>query len=227
MKKIILPLSIILLLSSCSKTLYHGYYGFQLNEVEQEGNTLMDTTSYALHYKDSILEIKWAIFPKSAYFTLSNLSKSNFQILWDQAAFVNEYGQSKKIFHNGVQLIDASRPHAPSTVVSGTSINKWISSSENIIYLPPNSQTDGHWLVENIYIDPQGKVQSEVADKTKSGLGKQIIFTIPISQNGKTYAYNFHFHADSYVVKREQEYAPGRTKVLFFFLLTGILLVVR
>jgi hypothetical protein len=69
-------------------------------------------------------------------FSLQNKSAEPILIIWDESAFIDASGQSSRIIHSGVRLIERDAPQAPSIVVPGTSLSDSAIPSSNIYFIP-------------------------------------------------------------------------------------------
>jgi hypothetical protein len=60
--------------------------------------------------EDHLMRIIWAGPDDQLGFNLLNKSGSPVRILWDDAAYVDITGQSRRVIHSGVKLVDRNSP---------------------------------------------------------------------------------------------------------------------
>lgn len=84
--------------------------------------------------EDQLLRITWAGPDDQLGFELLNKSDSPVKILWDDAAYVDITGQSRKVIHSGVKLADRHSPQAPSVIPSKGRLNDIVYPSDHISY---------------------------------------------------------------------------------------------
>jgi len=68
-------------------------------------------------------------------FTIRNTGKKPISIIWDESTLIDPRGQSQRIIHSRVRLIDKdTATQTPSVVAPGSSISDFVSPTANIFY---------------------------------------------------------------------------------------------
>lgn len=191
--KITIVSLVVLFVSSCTQYKYSMDYHFNVDQVEVNGVSQIDSVNSSLYFKDSVLEVAWTVSEKQLVMDLKNVSDKSFQILWDEAAIVDEKGESKKVLHLGVYPKDANQPQAPTTVVNGSFLHEVISSSSNVSPIVVNTRYNGgSEYYESIYVVNKGKSVEKLQAKAKSELGNFIGVSLPIKIDGSVKVYTFY-----------------------------------
>jgi hypothetical protein len=84
--------------------------------------------------EDNLMRIIWAGPDNQLAFDLLNKSDSPVKILWDNAAYVDISGQSRRVIHRGVKLVDRNSPQAPSVISSKDRLNDIVYPSDHVSY---------------------------------------------------------------------------------------------
>src|SRR5215212_7503478 len=107
MKKILLPLLLLLLSITCfsqKKDKRKGSYSAYLSSVEVTNSVSLGSVDTLLSsYEDSIIKIDWDFAVSQFGFDLKNKSEKTLKITWDDAAFISLSNESSKIFHEGIK----------------------------------------------------------------------------------------------------------------------------
>jgi hypothetical protein len=151
--------------------------GSEKREIQVEGTSN--------HFEDDTVAIDWTLDSTRVLgrertsglsFVLRNKTDSPVRILWDEAAYVDENGNSDRVTHQGVKFISRDQPMPPSVVVQGGKLSDTIIPSSNVQYTPGKY---GGWSEGSV-------VAGDVA-------GKTIRVLLPIEGQGKRTDYTFNF----------------------------------
>ncbi len=168
------------------------------NAKEKYGETKIVTTSEndisKYTYEDDFISIVWYISRKQLNFVLTNKSGFSIKLPWDEMAYVNERGQSMRVIHQGVKLIDRNSSQAPTVVAKNASLDDLLIPSDNIYYV---SGKYGGWEEKNLF--PSYSSQEEA--NNSPALGKTVRVVFPIIIQDVTNEYIFEFSVDSVSVK--------------------------
>jgi hypothetical protein len=104
MKSVILVVVAISLLAGCATTAYKREY------------IPVETNDY--RFEDSNIKFSYtpASFESNIPITFENKSSKPISIIWDETVFINPMGQSEKIFHDQMKIIDRGLAIPPSLV---------------------------------------------------------------------------------------------------------------
>jgi hypothetical protein len=138
--------------------------------------------------EDHLMRIIWAGPDDRLGFDLLNKSDGPVKILWDDAAYVDITGQSRRVIHSGVKLVERNSPQAPSVIPSKGRLNDIVYPSDHISYYGNWSQRPMFPCLREGYActDPDRKL---VAAHT--GLDYRVL--LPVEVGKETYPYTFVF----------------------------------
>lgn len=85
-------------------------------------------------FSDELIDVLWLADSEGISFDLKNKTDHSIKIAWDEAAFVDTGGQSHRVIHTGVRLMDKGAPQAPSVVVRGGRLSDRIVPADNIYF---------------------------------------------------------------------------------------------
>lgn len=138
--------------------------------------------------EDQLMRIIWAGPDDQLGFDLLNKSHSPVKILWDDAAYVDITGQSRKVIHSGVNLADRNSPQAPSVIASKGRLNDIVYPSDHVSYYGNWSQRPMFPCLREGYActDPDRRL---VAAHT--GLDYRVL--LPVEVDKEKYPYIFVF----------------------------------
>jgi len=181
---------------------YIAQYDVSLIEVQRPASaqarfgdmkiTSPDLTKSLLIAEDQLMRIIWSGPDAQLGFALLNKSESPMKILWDEAAFVDITGQSKRVIHNGVKLTDRNSPQTPSVITSQGKLNDMVYPSDNVSF---SSGQYGGWSQMPMFpCTREGYVCSDLNRKlvtVHTGLDYRIL--LPVEVNKESYPYTFVF----------------------------------
>lgn len=198
MKKIVF-LFCLMLLCSCFSNLYTGRYQISLTEVmrpsdnsNQYGQLKVSESDGKYTYSDDILDIVWSIGYTQLDFALTNKSMYNMQIVWDEAIYVDQTGQSGKIMHAGIRYTDKGQPMANTSVAASSTLSDCIIPVSSVRY----GQYTG-WFQANL-LPSFHKEKQVVLDTANSLIGSYIRVVMPIMIQGVKNEYTFVFKVNGF-----------------------------
>lgn len=205
-------LSLCLLLTlffGCSASVKHYLqYDIVLEGVErpsEENEQLREQTictteeyGYTYMFEDEMIKILWLPFPTELRFLLENKTNDSIKIIWNEASYVCEKGESHRVLHTDVKVIDRFDLQVASVVEQKGVIEDFVYPADYVSYsrddwaerpfmgagwtersLLPHTQKDG---------DPQ-----EFLNKAKSYIGKEVHVSLPIKLDDVVNKYLFIF----------------------------------
>jgi len=185
MKRILLLLIILNGLQSCVTTQPTQRFSPILESVEYEGEGVYGWLSF----QDSIIQIKWNYTITAFEFTLLNKTNKSLKVIWEEASYIDENGQSNRIFHKGVKYIDRSQSQPSTTIIRGTILSDLITPVDKVSYI---SGTYGGWVTKPLFNVNSWSTSGskELEDKIR---GKTVSILLPIAFEGRTREYIFNF----------------------------------
>jgi len=213
MKKFILNLLTVLLAFSLSGYITsYAQYDIGLESVEVPKNRKQTfgkqvivkseekgKTKYT--FEDDIIKTTWFVTSSNIYFDLKNKTDHLIKIIWDEAVFVDQNGESHSVMHSGTKYIDRNNPKSPTTIVRNGKISDIVFPSDYVYY---QSGKYGGWreldLIKNYYTtnDPEG--DTLVQELAKKEINKTIQVLLPIKIENITNEYIFVFKVKNFKV---------------------------
>lgn len=139
--------------------------------------------------------------PSQAGMTLSVANKldHSIKVLWDDSAFVNHRGQSMRVIHEGVRLMDKEKAQVPSIVPMHSTFSDSFGPADSYDYV--SFGNNGHWEHEDLF--PSFPDDNYVMqEKLSTWKGKPFQTLIAIEINGTKVEYQFGYHiADAMFVR--------------------------
>lgn len=161
----------------------------KISATEEEGYTHM--------FEDEMIRILWRPSPVEMSFLLENKTDNSIRIIWNEAAYVSEKGESYRVIHTGVKYVDRDRPHVPSVVKEKGMLKDFVYPADYVSY------TRDEWVERPLYV---GWVEKPLLPYTQKGgdsqkllnsaqgyLGKTLQVLLPIQFKNVTYNYVFTF----------------------------------
>ncbi|MCB0272644.1 MAG: hypothetical protein KDD46_06500 [Bdellovibrionales bacterium] len=201
-----------IILVSCAGKGYLASYNFSLSEVHQ--NSKIDTAVNRdyfknYNYEDSIINIYWDPSPHEFAFTLTNKTNSSIQIIWDKCVIVDEDGQSHRIMHRGVKIIDRNESQPITVVAPQGKVSDFVVPTDHAYFTtyPIKGEYMG-WNQAPIlpvrdkrkakisFKKPEEVSESHFYNEVKSKEGKAIRVILPIHSNNQLLEYDFEFTID-------------------------------
>ena len=145
-------------------------------------------------YEDDFINIVWYIGNKQLNFTLTNKSGYSIKLPWDDMAYVDEAGNTKRVIHSGIKLIDRNAAQATTVVSKNAKLDDILIPSDNIYYV---SGQYGGWREK--YLFPQYTTQEAAIASPLIGKTVRVIFPIIIQDVQNEYV--FEFSIDGAIVK--------------------------
>jgi hypothetical protein len=176
---------------------YVAHYEVSLIEVQRSlaaqarfGDTKIahDPAKGFFMAEDQLMRIIWAGPDDQLGFDLLNKSGSPVRILWDDAAYVDITGQSRRVIHSGVKLADRNSPQAPSVITSKGSLNDIVYPSDHVSYYGNWSQRPMFPCLQEgeICTDPERRLVA-----AHNGSNYRVL--LPVEAGTETYQYTFVF----------------------------------
>ena len=163
---------------------------------EPKIDTLNESGKTKYYFEDQLIKISWYIGEENFYFTLNNKTEHSIKIKWDEAAYVNEFGNTKKIMHSGVKFIEKNNPQAPSVVIRGSTVSDIILPTDNVYFV---SGEYGGWKKHNLFLNASRDFPrlKEYAENLK---GKTVSVLLPLEISGVVNEYLFNFKCIDYTL---------------------------
>lgn len=184
MKKV-LVLIILSTLQSCLMPPTAQRFNPILESVEHEGEGVHGGMSY----QDSIIQIKWTYTSTAFEFTLLNKTNKSLKVNWEESAYIDENGESNRVFHKGIKFEDRSQAQPTTVVIRGSVLSDLVAPVDKVHYA---SGQYGGWYTRPLF---------EVNSWTTSGAkamedkirGKTVSILLPIVYEGRTREFIFNF----------------------------------
>lgn len=117
--------TVLMVVGMAAMPLFSKYeIGFKLDKVfnEAEIDNVMKPTE-ANTFADDWFNIVWTPTPKGFDFVMENKANKTLTIVWDESNFINEKGESGKVFHSEVKFINKDESISPTNIPIFAKIN--------------------------------------------------------------------------------------------------------
>ena len=134
-------------------------------------------------YDDEFISV--SLYPAETQlgFVLRNRSSEPIKVLWDQCAYVDPLGQSLRVIHSGIRMIQKDAAMSPSVVPPGASLKEAMTPADYITYVGG----EAGWSVRQMF--PTRFVQALPLK------GIAISIFMPIEIKGSPHNYTFTLRA--------------------------------
>ena len=213
MKRNVMVVTIIALILGCAGSTQRIGFDMSLEQVERPkdakerfgevNTTVVDSLgkNYLL-FEDKLVKAMFFFGYQQISLILNNKSDHTMKINWDNAAWISPTGESSRIIHSGVRLMDRNAPQSPSVIVRNGKLTDSILPSDHIYF---ESGQYGGWrylaLLHNTGVmatDMQSELQ-----KSQKYVGKTCGVLLPIEIEGVQNDYIFTFKiGDAKIMKR-------------------------
>lgn len=157
-----------LLLSGClSPTYINHRIKAQIESASSESNgktkTLMPMIedSRSEFIEDDIVLIRTTLLSEGVSVTIKNKSNTTIEVVWDKCAFIDIGGESRRVIHGGIKLIDRNTAAQPNSMIApGSKITDSITPADNIHWVSGYS-TAGYWNTLPLIDKPKPKMYSD------------------------------------------------------------------
>lgn len=154
------------------------------NKFSGRDSTFMQTDGKGC-YEDDNISISWAVSASEFIFTIKNKNTFSIKIPWDDAVYVDFYGNSNRVIHNGVKYADRNAEQPTSVVPRNATLSDMLIPSDNISF----SSFAKIWVTRPLMADFACPEQME--DSQVIGKRVQIIFPILIKDIVNEYTFTF------------------------------------
>lgn len=206
MKKILGFIVFCLFIYGCSAFTYHHLnYEITLDEVERPSKAeerygeqkifKSEDEEFDYVFEDQMIKISWLPTSSVIGFRLKNKTEHTIRLIWDEAAYVDEGGETHRVIHSGVKYTDKNSPLPPSVVVRNGTLSEIVYPSDYIYY------SDG-WQEKPLLVNTQvGGEPNELLNRAKENVGKKVQILLPIQIEDTVNDYIFTFRVKDVQLK--------------------------
>lgn len=101
-------------------------------------------------FKTKEVDFSWEPNSNSFVFNLKNNSDKTVKIVWDSVVFIDFFGESHKVIHSGVKLVDRNSSQPPTVIVKGSHVNDSLQPADYIHWVSSYSSIPGRWDEQSI-----------------------------------------------------------------------------
>lgn len=198
--------------TTITSTVYSAKYSLSLSKVERPekasqryGAQKIDTLTqekYKYYFEDDLVKILWFVSSRNISFSLQNKTDHSIKIPWDEAAFIDESGNSHRVMHSGVKYNDRQQPQAPSIVARRASIEDLAFPTDYVEWQEGSRYSAGRWNEKSFFPDfdyrsnyATGDYPSfasfETAAKSKLNKTIQVLLPLQIEEVVNDYIFTF------------------------------------
>lgn len=147
-------------------------------------------------FKSTEVDFDWEPSPNAFNFKLFNNSGKTIKIIWDSVVFIDSSGESHKVIHSGVKLIDRNSSQPPTIVAKGSHIFDSIQPADNIRWINGYSTIPGKWDEKSILpvsIYGGNSLRNTFKEIVSSQIGKKLKILVTLDFSGMQKEYLFEF----------------------------------
>ena len=151
----------------------------------------------------------WVIGSKQIMFSIENKTDHSIKLIWDEAAYMDEDSQSRRVLHEGVKYSEKNSPSPPSVIMKNGILNDIIVPTDNVYYI---SGEYGGWRTHPLF--PQNPIYgwdslpedsetayANVEKLAKGQKGKRVRVLLPLQIGEVVNEYLFTFVVDGYKIE--------------------------
>lgn len=139
------------------------------------------TPPNSLTFVDQDIAVRFNISKEQIGFALSNKTTEPIKIDWDQVSYIDIDGESHKVIHSGIRLMDRANPQSPTIIPPSAKITDMVYPSGYVYY---EKGRYGGWREMPIFPDAPSALKYK---------GQSFGVFLPIEVKGKVENYLFKF----------------------------------
>ncbi len=180
-------------------------------ENEQFSEHTVSTTEehgYTYMFEDETVKILWLPLHTELRFLLENKTNDSLKIIWNEASYICEKGQSHRVLHADVKVVDRFDLQVASVVEQNGVIEDFVYPADYVSYSRDSWAErpfmDMGWTERSLWPRTQkGGDAQEFLNKAKSYIGKEVQVLLPIKLDDVVKKYLFIFKVkDVYLVEK-------------------------
>lgn len=148
---------------------------------------LKPNVSKGLNYEDANINVAFDISKKEIQFELKNKTDEPIKIDWNQVSYVDVFGASHRVIHQGVKYIDKENSLPPTIIPPTAKISDRLFPSNFVTH---SSGAYGGWRESNLFPE---------APEAKKFKNQKFSIFMPLEVNGKVTNYFFSFKIDDVI----------------------------
>ncbi len=185
--------TLLLLLSGCIPQ--RAYYLFNLESVQRPEEVISKYGIGSLEnltFEDSLCRIVFSPQERGIGFELTNKLNRTIKIIWDEAAYVDQYKSSHRVLHLGTRFINIDSPQPISSVPVGAKLDDLIVPVEYAEW-----KTSG-WEIRPLFLERSNFV-SKLKNVISSLNGNSVSVFLSLEIGGETNEYLFTFKVKAWI----------------------------
>lgn len=161
-------------------------------------------------YEDDIVRVEWFVdvrsvtsFPEynGLNFEIHNKSKSTIKIIWDEAVYIDEFGNSHRVMHKGTKFVDRNERQPETIIPRGAKSTDTVIPSQNVHFVDGQY---GGWRAEPLL--PAFFPHKEAEVKAKEYSEKVVKVLLPLEHGESKTDYVFIFDIETKVVEKKSSH---------------------
>lgn len=190
--RLIIAAAILAAATGCSSTRYFvsssNYALLQVESPEVSGAESKEIN----HYSDEYIDISLSFDDNEIGLTLGNNTGSSMKVLWDDAAFIDQFGNAHRIIHLGTKLADRDKAQVPSVIPKGAKITDSILPADCVEWSVSTSRyvaSDWKFTPFSQMYCYATKIEAETASKKASPI--RLMLTMESGDGRLEYVFTF------------------------------------
>jgi len=161
----------------------------------------VDSKDFKFENKDLVIQYKPDIADASTMVNFTNKTNKIIKIVWDETVYISPLGQSDRVFHDGVKIIDRDRSQVPSIIMPKSSQIDMVTANSNVHF---ETGQYGGWKYTPI-CGSVSLVMHELEDKVCIGKVFGYMFTYEIEGKKKTATIKFKYLSKAPIEKKSKQ----------------------
>ena len=151
-------------------------------------------------FEDDYINISWSFDYSELDFELTNKTNKTIKVIWDDAAYVDENGNSSNIMHNGVKYTDRNESQKASVIIKKGKLNDAILPTSKAYYMPSTQYSAGGWNHSPLFPRIVETSQDALKESCEGIIGLEVKVLLPIEIDEVIYEYIFTFRVEDLII---------------------------
>jgi len=156
-------------------------------------------------FEDQMIKIIWFPSVTEFSFVINNKTDHSIRIIWDETAYSDESGLSRRLMHSGVKTVDRNNSQPPSVIIRKGSLADFIIPADNVYwregFYGDYISTPGGWETKPLFpILKEGGTAESFQNSLKQYIDKTFQILLPLQIEDIINDYVFIFKINNAVV---------------------------
>jgi len=171
--------------------------------------TIVPASDSRYAYEDGLFSGEFYAAGSRVHLQLRNKTDHSMKIIWDEAAFIDLDGQSKRVVHAGAKYADMNVVQPPSVVPAHGVLTDFVLPTDRVkwqegYYSQPGSWEEGGLMYPDNWVESAGDstlTQASISLASRN-IGKRFGLLMPVQIEGVVNEYTFWFEVRDFEIKK-------------------------